>query len=129
MFTKTRKGSYLKPALFLLFTLFSFICFSQGGVYEIKYKFYQKTNDGKEALSNQEYSSLVFYFDVTSPNNVMRTRYYDQKDGWTVVEQKVRINTSTALGKNYYVLDGISPKFITKVSTGAPYNPDNIVRQ
>lgn len=108
-----------------LFLIFFSAGFSQG-IYEIKYKFYETTNS-KKVLSNQEYTSLVFFFDAASPNNIMRTRYYDAKDGWTVVEQKIKINITTSGGKTHYTLDGISPKFITTVAKGITYNPDHIV--
>ena len=100
---------------------------SAQGIYEIKYKFFEKGADGRQVLSSQEYTSLVFFFDAASPNNVMRTRYYDAKDGWTVVEQKIKINTRLTGGKNEYVLDGVTPKFVSKVTEGVKYNPDHIV--
>jgi hypothetical protein len=115
----------IKTIFFLCLVLLDHTSIGQG-IYEIKYKFYE-TADGKKVLGNQEYTSLVFFFDAVSPNNIMRTRYYDAKDGWTVVEQKIKINTSTSEGKTHYTLDGVTPKFVTTVTKGITYNPDHIV--
>lgn len=113
----------------LAFLLFCFVigpnAFSQH-LYEIKYKFYEKDANGREQLG-QEYSSLLFYFDEDNESNVMRTRFYDPANGWTVVQQKVKTSQNTINGKNYWVLGGMNVKYITKVSADTKYNPDKIV--
>lgn len=110
---------------------FSLFCFVTGNVfaqhlYEIKYKFYEKDANGRQQLG-QEYSSLIFYFDEDNESNVMRTRFYDPSNGWTVVEQKIKTSQSAINGKNYWVLGGINVKYVTKVSADTKYNPDKIV--
>src|SRR5579875_1478729 len=115
-----------KASLSILFLFVVTCCFAQRGIYEIKYKFYEKDQSGNQQLG-QEYSSLIFYYDLNSASNVMRTRYYDAKDGWTVVEQRIKMSLSTENNKNYWLLAGQDAKFITTVSQGAQYNPDNIV--
>lgn len=112
--------------LMIIPILISVASFAQG-VYEIKYKFYEQTQSGRKRLSDQEYSSIVFFYDANSPQNVMRTRYYDEKEGWMVVEQKVRVSTKFLDGKSCFVMDGMNPKYISPSTTSAKYNPDHIV--
>lgn len=115
-----------KASLSILFLFVVTCCLAQRGIYEIKYKFYEKDQSGHEQLG-QEYSSLIFYYDLNSTSNVMRTRYYDTRDGWVVVEQRIKMTLSTENNKNYWLLAGQNAKFISTVSQGAQYNPDNIV--
>jgi hypothetical protein len=114
--------------LLITISAFLFTAASAQGVYEIKYKFYEQgANSGRQRLSDQEYSSIVFFYDANNPQNVMRTRYYDDKEGWMVVEQKVRVSTKFLNGKSCFVLDGMNPKYISPSTTTAKYNPDHIV--
>lgn len=96
------------------------------GIYEIKYKF---TNHSvKGPLTDQvEYHALAFYYDQNSPNNKMRIRYYDAKYGWVVVEQKIKSSVQKKDGKDYWVLDGEAPVFISKVDQDYEYSPDFII--
>lgn len=116
----------IKTALLAFEILFSTNVFAQH-LYEIKYKFYEKDpNTGREALG-QEYRSLIFYFDEDNESNVMRTRYSDPVNGWTVVEQKIRTSQTSIDGKYYWTLGGVNVKFITSVAADTKYNPDKIV--
>lgn len=119
------KRSVKPGALLVLFLFFSCHLFAQG-IYEIKYRFYEKDQQGKSALG-REYQSLVFYYDESSTNNIMRTRYYDATDGWVVVEQKIKTWQTTISNKNYWVLGGADAKFVTRVSQGTQYYPDKVV--
>lgn len=120
------KLTFNKATLLIAFFIVCVNGFAQRSIYEIKYKFYEKGQDGGQQLG-QEYSSLVFYYDLNSASNVMRTRYYDARDGWVVVEQKIKMSLTSDGNKNYWTLAGQDAKFITPVSNGAQYNPDNIV--
>ncbi len=112
--------------MLLILCLFTFQLCSAQGIYEIKYNFFEKADNGASILG-REYKALLFYNGNTNENNVLRVRFYDNEDGWSIVEQKVQVEFREVNGKNYWVLKGNDPTYISKASSGKKYNPDVIV--
>ncbi len=121
-----RSGYSTIRCMMLALAILLFQYGSAQGIYEIRYNFFEKLNNGA-AILGREYKALLFYNGNTNENNILRVRYYDSEDGWSVVEQKVMVEFTVLNGKNYWVLKGTNPKYISKASKGKKYNPDIIV--
>ncbi len=119
------KNKQFKFFFFLIGVLLMQMGLAQG-IYEIRYNFFEKANNGASILG-REYKALLFYNGNTNENNILRVRFYDNDDGWSIVEQKVQVTFTEVNGKNYWVLKGTDPTYISKASSGKKYNPDIIV--
>lgn len=95
------------------------------GIYEIKFQMFSYDSQNK-IVWGDEHTGLVFYYDEKSENNIMRSRFYMEGRGWIVVEQKINSAFYTIGGKNYWVLSGKDPRFITPVGPDLTYSPDTI---
>ena len=95
------------------------------GIYEIRFQMFSYDAQ-KRVVWGEEHTGLVFFYDDKSENNIMRSRFYMADYGWVVVEQKISSGYYTVGGKNYWVLSGRDPRYVTPVGPDMTYSPDFI---